>query len=673
MSDVDHRNLALNLDRTADHVTVPPAYSPTSATEITDHDALSQTARGAMTRHGSGLSFLSGGGEMGALIRDFDWASTPLGTPVSWPEGLRTLVRVMLASQQPMFIAWGPDRTMLYNDGYAPMCTNRHPWALGRPFAEVWSDIIQDVGPIMDAAYAGKPTYMDDIEFQMTRHGQVVETHFSFGYTPVHDDQDQVVGMFCTALEITAEVMIGKKRGRELDRIRELLESAPSFMAVLMGPDHVFEITNAAYLQLIGHRDVIGKPVREALPDIEGQGFYELLDNVYIKGEHFVGRGMEIDLQHFPGAPVEKGYLNFLYQPIRNELGEIVGVFVEGNDVTDSKLAELALRESEIRVRLALAAAEMGVWQCQYIDDQFVNLQGDDRAIALLGGTPGEPVEFYEFADRIHPDDRPFLEPAARAALDPKGDGILDIEYRVTGVERAERWVHARAQVLPSSIGKRLIGTVRDITPKKEAELRQQILNAELQHRMKNSLAMVNAIAAQTLRGDDISDRRSTFLSRLEALSHAQDILTSKSWQGAPIQSVVESALTPHLVSGERFVLDGVNLDLTAKQALSISLAIHELATNAAKYGALASSTGSVSIDWGFEKRDDEEAEFCFRWTESGGPAVTPPAQKGFGSRLITRVLAADFDGEVTTHYHADGLVCELRAPASGVGQGGER
>jgi two-component sensor histidine kinase len=108
---------------------------------------------------------------------------------------------------------------------------------------------------------------------------------------------------------------------------------------------------------------------------------------------------------------------------------------------------------------------------------------------------------------------------------------------------RPERWVHVRAQIVPSSVGKRLICTVRDITPKKEAELRQQILNAELQHRVKNGLAMVSAITAQTLRCYDIADRRITFLARLPALSHAEDILTSESRQGAPIQAVVESAL----------------------------------------------------------------------------------------------------------------------------------
>ena len=485
------------------------------------------------------LTFLADGGALGELIRSYDWSSTPLGPPQGWPGGLRTLVQVMLTSQQPMFIAWGPKRTMLYNDGYAPMLSDKHPWALGKPFNEVWADIIADVGPIMDAAYAGVPTYMDDIEFQMMRNGHLVETHFSFGYTPVHDESDQIAGMFCTALEITAEVATAKSRTQELSRLRDLLENAPSFMAIVSGPEHRFELTNAAYRQLIGHRDMIGLTVRDALPELDGQGFYELLDNVYEKGETFVGRGLEIDLQRSPGAPLQKGYLNFVYQPMRDENGTVTGIFVEGNDVSDQKAAEFALRESA---------------------------------------------------------------------------------------------------------------------------LRQETLSGELQHRIKNSLAMVSAIAGQTLRGDDIAERRQSFSSRLGALASAHDILTSRTWKSAPIQSVVESALTPHMSGPDRFVLEGINLELDPKQSVSMALAIHELATNAVKYGAMSTPGGAVHLHWGLDG-----AEFFFRWTESGGPPVAEPSQKGFGSRLVTRVLAADFRGRVSIDYARDGVVCELRAPADSV------
>ncbi|QQR39615.1 sensor histidine kinase [Devosia rhizoryzae] len=483
-------------------------------------------------------TFLAGGGNLGALIRAYNWTSTPLGAPATWPGSLRTLVQVMLTSQQPMFIAWGPDRTMLYNDGYAPMCTNRHPWALGKPFGKVWADIIADVGPIMEAAYAGVPTYMDDIEFQMVRHGRTVETHFSFGYTPVHDENDQVAGMFCTALEITAEVVAAKTRTRELDRLRALLEKAPSFMAVLHGPEHRFEITNAAYRQLIGHRDVIGKTVREALPEIEGQGFYELLDGVYGTGQIFIGRSMEIDLQQTPDGPLQKGFLNFVYQPMYDDAGQITGIFVEGNDVTDLKGAELALR------------AAMSV---------------------------------------------------------------------------------------------------------------QDTLTGELQHRIKNSLAMVGAIASQTLRGEDIADRRALFDSRLSALATAHDILTNSTWTTASLRDVVEGALAPHMPSEDRVTLQGIEFDLNPKQALSMALAIHELATNAAKYGAFSTPEGRVLISWAFDPAG-EKPVFLFKWEESGGPPVVVPSRTGFGSRLITKVLAADFEGKVSVEYRPEGLLCVLRS-----------
>ncbi|HXG87481.1 MAG TPA: ATP-binding protein [Vicinamibacterales bacterium] len=167
---------------------------------------------------------------MGSRIRDCDWTRTPLGPPQQWPQTLRTLVAVMLGSRQPMFIAWGPARTMLYNDGYAPLCGAKHPAALGRPFSEVWADIIDVVGPIMDDVYRGIATHMDDIQFTMRdRYGYSEETHFEFSYTPVTDGSGSIGGMFCACNE-TTERVIAARHLRFLfdlsDRLRKLTDPA---------------------------------------------------------------------------------------------------------------------------------------------------------------------------------------------------------------------------------------------------------------------------------------------------------------------------------------------------------------------------------------------------------------------------------------------------------------
>lgn len=215
-----------------------------------------------------------------------------------------------------------------------------------------------------------------------------------------------------------------------------------------------------------------------------------------------------------------------------------------------------------------------------------------------------------------------------------------------------------------------LLSISRDITEEwratselKEASERQALLTGELQHRIKNTLAMVGAIANQTMRGDSVSAAREAFSACLITLSYAHDILTQTSWASAPIKDVVEGALAPHRSGRGHIHVRGSNLELLPKQALALSVAVHELATNAVKYGSL-STNGRVDIEWSNE-RSETVTGFRFTWTESGGPPVSEPTpdRKGFGSRLIERMLANDFSGQVRTFYHPHGVVVELLAP----------
>lgn len=479
-----------------------------------------------------GLAFLSGEGEMGALMRAHDWSSSPLGQPEDWPQSLRTVVSLMLNSRYPMFIAWGPNLTFLYNDGYKPIFGAKHPDALGQPFAEIWSEIWADVKPLVDRALAGEATFSENLHLVMERNGFPEDTWYTFSYSPVHDETGGIGGMFCACQETTSQVLLERRLEAQNERLQQLFQQAPGFMAMLSGRDHVFELVNPAYMQLIGHRDVHGKPVRTALPEVVGQGLVELLDSVFESGEPYTGNSFKVGLQRTPGAAVEERYVDFVFQPIIDGDGKVTGIFVEGYDVTE----------------------------------------------------------------RVH------------------GDAHL------------------------------------------------RLLMNELNHRLKNTLATVQAIVAQTLKGSGALDEaRENLSARIMSLSRTQDLLTSENWHGADLLRVVSVAVGPYAGRGDsRFRISGPPVPLGPHTALALSLALHELATNAAKYGALSTDRGWVEIKWYIEQ--SPEPALRLEWRESEGPTVVAPSRKGFGTHLIERGLAMELEAQVTLDYPASGFVFTLSA-----------
>ncbi|HEY8608305.1 MAG TPA: ATP-binding protein [Noviherbaspirillum sp.] len=296
------------------------------------------------TRSLASLKFLEGGGTTGAMMRAHDWSQSPLDHPRTWPPALRTAVGMMIHSDFPMFIAWGAALGFLYNDAYIQVLGGKHPAAMGRPFHAIWSEIWHDVHPLIERALAGESTYRENLPLLMDRHGYNEQTWFTFAYSPLHDEHGEVKGIYCTCVETTAQVLAEKYRNEENNRFRTLFDQAPGFMAILRGPQHVFDLTNTAYLQLVGHRPIVGKPVREALPEVVGQGFLDLLGHVYATGETYVGRSMPIKLQREPHGSLEERYVDFVYQPIRDASGVVTGIFAEGSDVTERKQAEDELR-----------------------------------------------------------------------------------------------------------------------------------------------------------------------------------------------------------------------------------------------------------------------------------------------------------------------------------------
>jgi PAS domain S-box-containing protein len=416
---------------------------------------------------------------MGERIRRHDWAATPLGAPETWPQALKTAVGILLSSKFPMFLAWGAELRFLYNDAYCDVLGGKHPAALGHAFEDIWSEIWADIHPLVVRALAGEATYWDNLPLLMTRKGYEEQTWFTFSYSPLRGDAGEVEGMFCACVETTDTLLAERRRVSEAERLRQLFDHAPGFMAVLRGPDLVFEMMNASYFQLVGHRDLVGKPVRAALPEVEGQGFFELLDEVYRSGEAFTGRGMTIQLQREPGAPAEDRLVDFVFQPITGPGGAVNGIFAEGYDVTERHLAELALRESEERFRLIADSAPVPMWVTKLDRTRsFVN-----RAyVEFLGISYDEAVKF-DWRTVIHPDDAPRI--LAESIAGEASMKLFELVGRYWS-GGAWRWVRSISQPRWGPHGEHagFIGVAHDITALKEAEAALLEVNETLERRV---------------------------------------------------------------------------------------------------------------------------------------------------------------------------------------------
>ena len=286
-------------------------------------------------------------------MRAHDWSQSPLGQPDTWSQSLRAMVSMLLNSKFPMFLAWGEELALLYNDAYAEILAAKHPSALGRRFRDVWAEIWAEILPSITQAMQGHAVYYENLPFTMNRTGRDEETWFTFSYSPVRDDDGRVGGMFCACTETTEQVLAERHRLEELNRLQQLFQKAPGIIAVLRGPSHIFDIANDAYQLLVGKRDIQGKSIREALPELAGQGFFELLDEVYATGRPYFGNEVAVMLQRKINSALEQRFVNFIYQPTFDHRGNVTGIFVEGSDVTKSVKVLRALQASENELRAA--------------------------------------------------------------------------------------------------------------------------------------------------------------------------------------------------------------------------------------------------------------------------------------------------------------------------------
>ncbi|MEH3147371.1 MAG: PAS domain S-box protein [Methylobacterium frigidaeris] len=332
-------------------------------------------------------------------------------------------------------------------------------------------------------------------------------------------------------------------------------------------------------------------------------------------------------------------------------------------DVTARRRAEDELRATEERYRLASRATNDAIWDWDFASNHVL---WNEALQAAYGYRPEqiEPTGDW-WIGHIHPCDRDRIDASIHAVIDGRGEHWND-EYRFLRADGSYADILDRGYVIRDARGRavRMIGAMFDISPRKRAEERQQLLTSELQHRVKNTLALVQAIASQTFRNaTDLDSTREAFAARLISLGRAHDILTQASWTAAPVADVVAGALGVHRDAGSpRIRVGGPDVPLAAKSSLSLALVLHELATNAAKYGALSNEAGHVEVHWHVID-ETPQPRFCLIWSEHDGPPVVPPKRKGFGSRLIERSFAAETGGSVRLTYEPSGVRCRLEAP----------
>jgi two-component sensor histidine kinase len=323
--------------------------------------------------------------------------------------------------------------------------------------------------------------------------------------------------------------------------------------------------------------------------------------------------------------------------------------------------------ESETWLGLALKASGLGVWH-SVIGSGEVQV---DANLAAMFGLPHAPTRLREadWIARIHPDDRPRVVAelgARRRDLQP-----LEIDFRTILPDGTTRWLAVLGAVVrragdPPDAGAayRSIGVARDVTERARDGERQQLLLGELNHRVRNTLASVLSLAQQTAQdAASVPDFITAFRARVMALSTAHGLLTRGRWRGASLGGLVETLLAPDRTADPaRIEIAGPACDLPPQKALAMTMGLHELATNARKYGALSAPGGRLSVVWSIADPGGER-RLTLVWSERGGPRVAPPARSGFGTRLLRRALGADLDGTVTLDFDPAGVVCTFEFP----------
>ena len=631
---------------------------------------------------------------MGERIRAYDWTTTPLGPPENWPQSLRSALSICLHSNFPMAIYWGDGFRLLYNDAWASVLGPRHPQALGHPAHEVWPDIWHVIEPQFRAVMeTGESFATQDQLLPMQRFGRPEETYWDYSFTPIAGEDGKIVGILNQGQERTGRVL-GQRRTALIvelnDRLRMLGSPGRITAAALAMVGQHLDAGRVGYGEIDSEKAVIRiEPcwIRDGMQDLAGdlplKSYGADLHEALRRGQPFQIDDALTDPR--TAAPeiaalfVSAGIRSGIVTPVLQEGVYVAALFAHDDKPrswTDHEAsflhsvahrvwqevhrarAETALRASEERQRLIFEQANDIILTTDL--DQVIT--SCNPAAAAIFDTVPEAMIGRSVREFLTPEAYEQTVLMLRQKLQHGGTTRHDVEL-MAGPGRLRRWEINSGLAIDSdgqAIGVNVIA--RDVTEQRAFGERQQLLINELNHRVKNMLALVQGLALQSFKSErEPGDGHAAFQGRLVSLAAAHDLLTREQWEDVTLGELIADATRVHAEPDGRIHASGPNIVVAPKAAIALVLALHELGTNAAKYGALSVPGGAVDIRWTVG-----DGRLHIEWRERGGPPVTVPLRQGFGLRMIERALAADLAGTATVTFAPEGLFCVIDAPEPG-------
>ncbi|MGV3491472.1 MAG: PAS domain-containing protein [Devosia sp.] len=596
------------------------------------------------------------------LLNTFDWAATSLGPIARWPEGLRSAARMMMLSEVPMVLLAGArDGILIYNDGYAVFAGERHPKVFGMPALEAWPEIADFNAENMRRGFAGESWHLDRQHLLLDRGDGPVSAFLDLSYSPIAGEDGRPVALLVIVQEITKRIQIEAALSTSEER-RELALSGGSIVGTWdwdIVADRVTADEQFARLYNIDPAAAArGVPIEQFVAGIHPSDRERVGKEIQHAIEFREDYRSEYRLDAPDGQVRWVAASGHAHYDAEGKPTRFPGVAI---DITAERLAAKALSESELRFRVLADTMPQMVWST--LPDGFhdyYNARWYEYTGVPEGSTDGEG-----WNGMFHPGDQGRAWEVWRHSLET-GEPYY-IEYRLKHHSGEYRWVLGRALPMRDPAGRitRWFGTCTDIHETKLAQEEREVVAQELSHRIKNIFAVIGGIVGLAARSHpEATEFADRLRGRILALGKAHDFVRPHSRASQPranpssLQALVLELLQPYRIGDvDRVTFDGPDADIDDGAATPLALLFHELATNAAKYGALSRPDGHVAITTAIEGD-----EYRLTWTETGGPTPNP-ASTGFGSKLIGLSVEGQLHGRLEREFGEGGLEVRLWLP----------